>query len=391
MLNSLMIDCKNTLEEMVALVNENGMDGMAQVFGLLLNHAMVIEREQVLQAGRYQRTESRTGYANGFKPRNFQTRMGPVALEIPQVRGEINFYPSCLEKGLRSERAFNVVLCEMYIQGVSTRKTKQVMEKLCGLEVTSIQVSRAAQALDKAIEAWRNQPIGTYKYLFVDARYEKVRIDSKVRDCAVLIAVGVNEEGKRSVLGVSCELSEAEIHWRSFFESLKERGLNGVELIISDDHAGLKAARKSVFRGTPWQRCQFHLQQNAQQYITKKALKEEVAKKIQDIFNAESREKAEEKLKKMIDEYGNSQEKLVEWLEQNLSEGFTIFDFPKEYQIKLRTTNMLERLNREIKRRTRVVGIFPNEASLIRLVGAMLMERDEAWSCQTKPYLTLDK
>jgi putative transposase len=381
---------KDTLEEMITIVNKNGFEGMTEIFQLLLNQAMEVERSEVLKAKPYERSVDRRGYANGFKPKNIQTRMGSVDLRIPQVRGDVEYYPEAIEKGLRSERALKIAISEMYIQGVSTRKTKAVMEKLCGFNVSSTQVSRASQELDETLMKWRNRPLGRYSYVYLDATYEKVRVDKQVQSAAVFIAIGVTPEGKRSIIGVSTAISEAEVHWRSFFESLKERGLRGVQLIVSDDHSGLKAARQSVFSGIPWQRCQFHLQQNAQKYITKHSLKKEISRKIKRIFDAENGIEAESRRREMIQKYSESQPKLVSWIEENLQEGLIVFEFPEHHRKRLRTTNPLERLNREIKRRTRVVSIFPNEAALLRLTSAILAEQDDDWSTQNQPYLTFN-
>ena len=236
----------SNFEQAMKHINTEGMDGMGSAIQILMNAAMKIERERHLGALAYERTEERSGYSNGFKPKTVKTRLGALSFNIPQVR-ESDFYPSSLDKGIRSERALRVAIAEMYFQGVSTRKVSYIMEELCGLDVTSTQVSRAAAELDKEFELWRNRPLGKYKYTFFDARYESIRHAGCVIDCAVLIAIGITEDNKREVLGVSVALSEAEVHWRSFFKSLQERGLHGVELIISDDHAGLKAARKVFF------------------------------------------------------------------------------------------------------------------------------------------------
>jgi len=244
---------------------EKGFDGMAEAMQTLLNHGMQIEREQHLNAQAYERTEERNGYANGFKPKSVKTRIGKLAVQVPQVR-DSSFYPLALAKGLRSERAFAIALAEMYIKGVSTRKVGKLMEEMCGTEVSSTQVSEATKALDEEFEKWRNRKIGEIKYLFVDARYEKVRMDGHVVSAALFTAIGVTADGKRTILGVSVSYSEHEVHWRAFFESLVARGMHGLKLIISDAHSGLKAARTAVFPTCPWQRCQFHLQQNAQAY-----------------------------------------------------------------------------------------------------------------------------
>jgi putative transposase len=314
--------------------------------------------------------------------------MGPVTLNIPQVR-EGGFYPQALEKGLRSERALTQTLAEMYVQGISTRKVSKVIEGLCGSEVSSSQVSRATAMLDKKLEEWRNSTLGEVVYLSLDARYEKVRQDGQIRDMAVLIGSGVGPDGHRKVLGVSVSLGEQEIHWRSFLESLVKRGLRGVQLITSDDHAGLRAARQAVFGGVPWQRCQFHLQQNAQAYVTRKDQQAEVADDIRTVFNAPDRSVAEEYLKRIVQKYAKTASKLANWMEQNLLEGLTVFSFPSHHRRLIRTTNGLERVNREIRRRTRVVSIFPNEASCLRLVSAILMEVSDEWE-GGKIYLTFE-
>ena len=270
-------------------------------------------------------------------------------------------------------------MAEMYIKGVSTRKVQDVLQKLCGLEVTSTQVSRASEKLDSEIEKWRNRPLGCIPYLQLDATYEKVRCDGSVISCAVLIATGVNLEGKRSILGVSVSLSEAEIHWREFLGKLKERGIHGVEMITSDDHQGLKAALRSTFTGVPWTRCHVHLQRNAAHYVPRVHMRSEVAQDIRSILTAPDRHEAQRLLDKTVKKYEKSASRLAEWMQTNLPEGFTVFQLAPCQRRRLRSTNMLERLNKEIKRRTKVATLFPNEKSLLRLVSAVLMEISEEW------------
>jgi len=359
-------------------IAEKGLEAVPELMRVLINNAMQVERTKYLQAEQYERTEERKGHANGFKPKTVKTRMGEITFAVPQVR-EGGFYPSALEKGLRSERALTITLAEMYVQGVSTRKVKAITEQLCGTEISSAQVSRATAQLDAILQEWRERPLGKISYLYVDARYEKVREAGQVRDAAVLLATGISPEGERQVLGVSVSLSEHEAHWKAFLKSLKDRGLNGVKLVISDDHEGLGAARRAVFGSIPWQRCQFHLQQNAGAYLPKQAMRLEVAADIRAMFNAPDRKTAEKLLQATIQKYAVSAPRLSAWLEENLSEGFTVFDFPLEHRRSIRTTNSLERINKEIRRRTRVVGVFPNEASCLRLVSALLMETSEEW------------
>ena len=256
------------------------------------------------------------------------------------------------------------------------------------MEVSSTQVSRAAAQLDELLEAWRTRDLGRYRYVILDAQYEKVRQGGQVLDAAVLIACGVGADGKRDVLGVSISLSEAEVHWRGFLSNLKDRGLHGIELVVSDAHEGLAAARKAVFGSVPWQRCQFHLQQNAGQYVPTMAMRAPVAADIRAIFNAPDREEADHLLTKFLKRHEKTAPKLVEWAEENLPEGFTVFDFPASHRRRLRTTNLVERLNEEIRRRTRVARLFPNEASCLRLVTAILMEIAEEWQTAEKRYLT---
>jgi len=345
---------------------------------VLINNAMQVERTKYLQAEQYERTEDRKGHANGFKPKTVKTRVGEITFAVPQVR-EGGFYPSALEKGLRSERALTITLAEMYVQGVSTRKVKAITEQLCGVEVSAAQVSRATAQLDEILQEWRERPLSEISYLFVDARYEKVREAGQVRDAAVLVAAGISPEGERQVLGVSVSLSEHETHWRNFLIGLKDRGMNGVKLVISDDHVGLGAARRAVFGSVPWQRCQFHLQQNAGAYLPRQSMRLEVAADIRSMFNAPDRKTAEELLQAAIQKYTVSAPRLSAWLEDNLSQGFSVFDLPLEHRRSIRTTNSLERINKEIRRRTRVVGVFPNESSCLRLISALLMEISEEW------------
>lgn len=368
----------STFEDLLDLLCDHGFAGMAQAMQVLLNEAMKLERADVLGARPFERTPHRRGQANGFKPKTVQTRLGALELQVPQTRG-VPFYPSSLEKGQRSERALKLAIAEMYVQGVTTRKVTAVMEELCGLEVTSTQVSRAVQALDAELTAWRERSLGAIPYVFLDARYEKVRVNGVVVTCALLVAIGITPDGKRTVLGLSVSLSEAEVHWRDFLASLQARGLHGVQLIVSDDHAGLKAALATRMAGVKWQRCQFHLAQNLLDYLPTNVSQEEASAELRAIFDASSRVEADRLLGQMVQKYAPISKKLAAWLETAVPEGLTVFDFPREHQRRLRTNNGLERLNREIKRRTRVATLFPNEASLLRLATAVLMETDEEW------------
>jgi len=373
-------------QEVLELLIDHGFEGMAQVMQLLINEAMKVERSPVLGAQPYQRTPERRGYANGYKPKTVHSRVGTLELAVPQARG-VEFYPSTLERGTRSERALALAVAEMYLQGVSTRKVTAVMEQLCGREVTSMQVSRAVAALDDELTKWRARPLGEIHYLLLDARYEKVRVGGTVVSCSLLVAVGVTSAGQRTILGVSVSLSEAEVHWREFLAGLQSRGLHGVRLITSDDHAGLRAALQARFSSVPWQRCQFHLAKNLFDHLPPNVPQQEASADLRAVFNAPNRAEAERLLSLMVSKYAPSAKKLAAWLEENVPEGLTVFDFPAEHRRRLRTNNGLERLNREIKRRTRVASIFPNEASLLRLATAVLMETDDEWQTE-KRYLS---
>ena len=375
--------------ELLEQIASQGFDVLPELIRIVINAAMQAERQQYLRAAPYQHSPDRRGHANGFKPKTVKTRLGEITLDVPQVR-EGGFYPEALEKGQRSERALTLTLAEMYVQGVSTRKVTAIVEQLCGTSVSSSVVSRAAALLDETLESWRNRPLGEFPYVFLDARYEKVRQDGQIRDAAILFAVGVGLDGKRQILGVSVSLSEHEVHWRTFLQSLVARGLRGVQLITSDDHLGLKAARLAVFRGILWQRCQFHLQQNASSHVPHRDQLAEVAADIRTIFNAPDRPAADGYLVKTVQKYAKTASKLADWLEKNIPEGLTVFAFPPEHRRKIRTTNGLERVNKEVKRRTRVVGIFPNEAACLRLISAHLMEIDEEWHTG-KAYLTFEE
>lgn len=368
----------NASEDFLEPVLHEGLSGLPEALTRLINQAMIVERERHLKADRYERSPERTGYANGYKPKQLKTRVGKLDLLVPQTR-EGDFYPSCIERGQRSERALKIAVAEMYFQGVSTRKVKSIMEELCGFELTSSEVSNAAKLMDDELAQWRTRRIGSYNYVYLDAVYEKVRYGGHVRDCAVLIAIGINQEGYRDILGLSVALSEHEVHWREFLSDLQQRGLHGIKLLISDDHAGLKAARKAILPGIPWQRCHFHLQQNAQSYVTTHDKKREVGNVIRSILTAPDIESARDLLARAIKTYEEKMPKLAAWMEKNIPEGFTHFDFPEKHQRRIRTSNPLERLNKEIRRRTKVVGIFPNTESCERLISAVLMEKAEDW------------
>ena len=372
-----------TIAAALELLSTHGFDGLARPLEMLFNEAMRLERDAYLGAGPWERSDERRGYANGFKPKTLKSRVGDLELRVPKARDLSKdvepFYPRSLERGSRIEQSLGLALAEMYVQGVSTRKVKEITEQLCGREISSSQVSRLAAQLDEELEDWRTRKLSAVRYLVLDATYVKVRHAGSVIDCAVLIAAGVRTDGKRSILGCSVSVSEAEVHWRAFLESLTDRGLHGTELVTSDDHAGLKAALRAILPSVAWQRCQVHLQRNAVAYVPKVDMRAKVASDIRSVFNAPDRHEAERLLKIVVDRYREPAPRLSEWMEANLPEGLNVFSLPEQHRRRLRTSNMLERLNRELKRRTRVASLFPNEASALRLVTAVLAETSDEW------------
>jgi putative transposase len=369
---------------------EHGPGDIATVFGRAFELAMQIERERFLRAGPFERTPERRGYANGYKPKRIDTPAGTVTVQIPKTAGHDGepFYPQSLERGRRSVRAVLLAVAEMYVKGVSTRDAEAVMREFGIESLSSSQVSRAAKLLDDELEAWRTRELGVVKYLILDARYEKMRHGGVVRDAAVLSAVGIGPDERRRVLGVSVALSEAEVHWRAFLESLQVRGMRGVEYVVSDDHAGLRAARRAVLGGAKWQRCQFHLAQNAIHHAPNHAIRKRIGADLRAVWNATTLAAAETALADLVASYRDTAPKLAEWLETNVPEGLTVFTLPEHHRRRMRTSNPMERaIQQELKRRTVKVRVFPNDTSLERLVSAVLVEIDDKWAADTKAYI----
>ena len=385
------------IEQLMEQIISNGAEDMASVFAGLFDLAMRIEREQFLQAGHYERSAGRRGYANGYKTKMLDTPAGTLRLNVPKTAGLSEdcgepFYPQSLERGRRSSRAVMLAVAEMYIKGVSTRDAEAVMKEFGIESLSSTQVSRATKLLDDELSAWRNRPLGEICYLIVDARYEKARLNGVVRDVAVLSAIGIGPDECRRVLGVSCALSEAEVHWRAFFESLLKRGMRGVQFVVSDDHSGLKAARKAVLGGAMWQRCQFHLAQNAIHHAPNQKIRKRIAAELRQVWNAPDLATATENLRLLVENYREKTANLAQWLEDNVPEGLAVFTLPEHHRRRLRTSNPIERgIQQELKRRTRKVRVFPNIESLERLVSAVLVEIDDKWAAVEKGYIKWDK
>ncbi len=378
------------LEAVLEQLIEHGPGEMASVFARAFELAMQIERERFLGAGHYERTPQRHGYANGYKPKRIDTPAGTVNVQVPKTAGHDGepFYPQSLERGRRSVRSVMLAVAEMYVKGVSTRDAEAVMREFGIESLSSSQVSRAAKLLDDELEAWRNRPLGQVKYLILDARYEKMRHGGVVRDAAVLSAIGIGPDERRRVLGVSVALSEAEVHWRSFLESLVARGLRGVEFVVSDDHSGLRAARRAVLGGATWQRCQFHLARNAIHHAPNAEIRKRIGKQLKSIWTADDLPKAETALAELVASYRTSAPNLAAWLEENAPEGLAVFTLPEQHRRRLRTSNPMERsVQQELKRRTVKVRVFPSDEALLRLVTAVLVEIDEKWASDTKAYI----
>jgi putative transposase len=375
------------LEQLIA----HGPERMGEVFAGLFNLALRLERERFLAAGRYERTPARRGYANGYKAKRIDTPAGTLTLEVPQTKGHDGepFYPSSLERGRRSCRAVMLAVAEMYVKGVSTRDAARVMAEFGLAGLSSSQVSRAAKLLDDELEAWRERDLGVFPYLVLDARYEKARGGGIVRDAAVLAAIGVDPDGRRRILGVSAKPSEAEVHWRDFLDRLVARGLRGVTYVVSDDHAGLGAAREAVLPGAIWQRCQFHLAQNASHHAPTLAIRGRLGAELRRIWNAATLDDAEAELKRLVASYAEAAPDLAAWLEANVPEGLAAFSPPEGHRRRLRTANPIERaVQQEIKRRTAEVRVFPSRDALPRLVSAVLAEIDDDWLATDRRYIT---
>ena len=344
----------------------------------VLQQVMEAEMDEVVGAEKGERTGNRTGYRSGYYGRSLVTRVGKLELRVPQDR-QGRFRTEIFERYQRSEKALVGALTEMYVQGVSTRKVKAVTEELCGHEFSASTISRMNQSLDKELEKFASRRLeDPYPYVILDARYEKVREDGVIRSLAVLIAIGIDWEGRRCVLAVELANRESLSSWKEFALGLKKRGLNGVELIISDDHAGLRAAIREVLPEAAWQRCYVHFLRNALDHLPRKA-DDECMTELRWIYDRRTIEEARQDLAAWLKKCSKRYQKLCDWVEANIEETLTFYRLPRQHHKNLKSTNLLERLNEEIKRRTLVVRIFPNVASCLRLVRALAVEMHENW------------
>lgn len=345
--------------------------------------------ERHIGAGPWERSAERRGWRNGSKPRRLKTRVGTIELRIPKDRGG-QFQPTLFERYQRSEKALMIALVTMYIQGVSTRRVKKIVGQLCGFTVSASQVSSLVKTLDEELEAWRKRSLaGTrYRYLVVDAHYEKVRFLTRVRSTAVLWVVGITEDGYREHLGVWLGGSESRDTWGRVFQDLVQRGLSGVEYVVSDEHAGLCQALKRYFPEADHQRCQVHYLRNAFAFTSSEALQQEIKTALHDVWAAPTRTEADGRLARLIETLRSKHARMAEWLEASAHDTLAFFRLPAEHRKRLRTTNGMEHDHMQVRRRTRVIRIFPNEESLLRLASALAVERNEQW-CEKK-YVTFE-
>ncbi len=369
----------------------NGQDsGISKLLGSILNQILESQVAEQIGAERYERTEERKGYRNGSYIHHLTTRVGRLELNIPRLR-DGKFSTEMFARYQWSEQALVIALMEMVINGVSTRKVSQITEELCGTAMSKSVISGLCQKLDPIVKGWNGRPIGEKKYpfLIIDALYLKVREEGRVRSRGLMVGIGVNEDGQREILGLMLGNSETEESWSEFFSSLKSRGLRGLDIVISDNHGGLVRAIRKHFQGVTWQRCQTHFMRNCLDSVPKQ-LKEEVYGKIRSILSASDKETARDLFNRFCETYADKLPKVVNLLENSFDEVTAVIDLPDKYRQRLRTTNSVERLNQEIRRRERVIRIFPNRESVIRLLGALLMEADEKWS-SGKKYLDMDQ
>ena len=373
-------------QEIQALVNDS--DFLKDLVQNFLKQYLETEITEFLGAAPYERVDERKGHRNGYKPRMLRTRVGTLNLLVPKDR-EGRFQTGLFERYQRSEKALVLALQEMYLQGVSTRKVTEITETLCGTEFSKSQVSALTSKLDAELDAWRNRPLSDeYPYLIVDAQYHKVRENHRIVSKGVLTVVGINNEGYREVLAVECGITENETTWSDVFKKLIDRGLKGVQLVISDDHQGLVNAVERYFQGCQWQRCQVHALRNLLNLVPRKYAKI-LADQVKDIFNAPDRERAQLRVNQLIALYQNKFPQVAEFLENTAHEVLACFNFPEEHRKRIRTTNGLERFHEEIRRRTRVIRIFPNQNSCLRLVSALAAEQHDTW-VSGKRYLTME-
>ncbi len=373
-----------TEELLHGLFLSNGRDeAFLKLLEEIFNQILLAQSTEQLGAEPYERTEGRTAYRNGTRERQLTTRVGTLNLRVPRHRNG-QFSTELFMRYQRSEQALMLAMMEMVINGVSTRKVESITEELCGKKFSKSTVSTLCKSLDPMVNAFRTRPLGShYPFLMVDAIYVKVRENKRIQSRGLLIAIGINEEGHREVVGFQLANSESENSWGEFFGSLKERGLKDVRLVTSDDHKGLVNAVRRHFQGASWQRCQTHFSRNMLDHAPK-ALQPEIKEDLRRLYESVDLESARKVRDQIIEKYEAKAPKATNLLDEAFDDITAVLALPLRYRKRLRTTNGAERLNEEIRRRERVIRIFPNEASVIRLMGALLMEQDEKWQTGRK-------
>lgn len=360
---------------------------LSEMLTFVANRLMALDVEALCNAERHERTDGRTNRRNGYRDRTWQTRAGTVALKVPKVR-KGSYFPEFLEPRRAAEKAMTAVIQEAYIQGLSTRSVDDLVKAMGMTGISKSQVSRLCEDIDERVHTFLDRPLeGSWPYLWLDATYLKVRRNGRIVSVAVIVAVAVNTDGRREVSGIAVMPSEAEAFWDEFLRSLTDRGLRGVKLIIADEHKGLKAAASKVL-GASVQRCRVHFMRNALASVGKKD-KAIVTAALRTAFEADSIAASKEKWRKLIDAFEPHHGKLAELMERAEDDVLAYKSFPRAHWQQIHSTNPLERLNKEIKRRTNVIGIFPNEAAVTRLVGALMLEQNDEWAV-TRRYMSLE-
>jgi putative transposase len=379
-----------SIEELVQGVFQDE-QGLKQLLELLAHHVMRQEVAAHLGAGRHERSDDRRGWRNGSKPRSLKTRVGELELEVPQVRGCEPYHPSLFGRFERSERAMLVACAEMYFQGVSTRKVREVLQSMGAAEVSAMTVSRVAMEVDEKLKSFRSRRLDetVYPYLKIDARYEKVRVNGRVISQAVLTVMGFNGEGRREILAWSVADSESEACWSDLLKSLKDRGLQGVKLIVSDAHRGIRAAIERHLQGVAWQRCQVHFKRELCNKVSYKRRKELMAD-IKSVFMPQEREECMRRGEEMAAKWEKQCPAVSRMLREGLEDCLTVLSFPADHRLRLSSTNRVEALMKRLKQRSRVVGIFPNAASCDRLIGALLLEVHEQWQTERNAQFNME-
>ena len=369
----------------------SGREGLQRFLEAVVNIGMREEAAVHLGAAEHERNKDRRGYRNGTKPRTLKTRVGELELSVPQVRNCEPYHPSMFARWQRSERALLVACGEMYFQGVSTRNVQNVLQEMCGLQVSSATVSRVAAELDEKLLAFQDRRLDHtgWKYLMLDARYEKIRVGDKVISQAILVTIGFTVQGKREVLDWRVADSESEESWGQMFRSLKDRGLGTVELVVSDAHGGIRAAISRHLQGASWQRCVVHYKREMGKKVGYQKMKE-LNRDLVTVFAPEEKSECVLRAEEMAVKWEKTSPPVAAMLRESVEDCLTVLSFPSHHRKRLKSTNLLENIMKRLKKRTKVVGVFPNRASCHRLVGSQLLELHEEWQTETKDYFNTE-